>query len=331
MEEQLLLLSEYEKRSDMSALIVSDSISSLSIVDEKVNDAKDDTDDKNKSNLYLEIAIIGPVFSILLKLMHGYDIPAFLSCCKFLMNSNVWGIIMHQLGIPRNLMELLPIENRMNDRVSTLFIVNQLGYACCCCLKPLDGREGSLFACTSLCRNCSLQKFTGSDFVEGTIRFYLSGLDSITIKGYAFLTYPYFVCIDEDVKTKIDVLFGSAFEVAIAILQEKIFFSSWAPKSIKRPRDDKAKTLRAMIDAAEDKKRMKNLLNFSFSRKDAVPEEKELPWLKFLPLSLMSIYQNEIKKKESGESLSIPLGALPLRDLVKTMFEKDSSFIKKLN
>lgn len=169
------------------------------------------------------------------------------------------------------------------------------------------------------------------DFIEGTIRFYLSGLDSITIKGLAFLTYPYFVCIDEDVKKKVDDMFGSAFEVSLGIWQEKKFFSQWAPKSIKRPRDDKAKTLRMLLDLAEDKKLKKNLLGFSFSKKDVIVEEKELPWVQFLPPSLMGIYQNEIKKRESGDhSNSLPLGALPLRDLVKTMFEKDSALIKKL-
>jgi len=86
-----------------------------------------------------------------------------------------------------------------------------------------------------------------------------------------------------------------------------------------------------MVDAAEDKKSKKNLLSFSFSKKDLVVEEKELPWINCIPNTLMTIYENEIKKRESGESLSIPLGALPLRDLVKTMFEKDSALIKKLN
>jgi hypothetical protein len=86
-----------------------------------------------------------------------------------------------------------------------------------------------------------------------------------------------------------------------------------------------------MVDAAEEKKNKKNLSSFSFSKKDLVVGEKELPWINCIPNTLMTIYQNEIIKRESGESLSIPLGALPLRDLVKTMFEKDSALIKKLN
>ena len=86
-----------------------------------------------------------------------------------------------------------------------------------------------------------------------------------------------------------------------------------------------------MVDAAEDKKSKKNLLSFSFSKKDLVVEEKELPWINCIPNTLMTIYENEIKKRESGDhSNSLPLGALPLRDLVKTMFEKDSALIKKL-
>jgi len=228
-----LLLSDNIERSDnYEEIMLTDKIGTLSV------DNNEKVDDDN-NNYLLEILTLGPVFMVLVKLIQGYDIFTFLSTCKFLVNCNAWDIIIHQLEIPNHLLDLLPPEMRSTKRLATLFVVNQLGFACSCCLKPLDGREGSLFACTTLCKTCSLKKFIGSDFVEGTIKFYLSGLDSVTIKGLAFLQYPYFVCTDEDVKTKIEQLFGSAFEVSIAIYQEKEFFRIFAPKGIKRPRDDK--------------------------------------------------------------------------------------------
>jgi hypothetical protein len=142
------------------------------------------------------------------------------------------------------------------------------------------------------------------------------------------LFYPYFY-VDDDVKERIDNLCGSAFQVAIAIYEEKMFFRNFAPKEIKRARDDKSKTIRKMIDIAEDRRKSKVLLSFSFSLRKEDKEEDEIPWLKHLPKSLLGIYNSEVSKK-SGE-YSLPLGALPLRDLVKTMFEKDSALIKKFN
>ena len=186
-----------------------------------------------------------------------------------------------------------------------------------------------LFASTSLCNCCSRARFEGADTVEGTIRFYLSGLDSITIKGYAFLKYPFFMNLDnEDIKSRIDTLCNSAFESALSIWEEKIFFQRFA-KDLKRARDDKSKTIRTMIDQAEDRRKSKLLLNFSFtSRKSEKEDESHLPWVPHLPKSLIPIYEAELLRKQSGETNHTVLGALPLRDLVKTMFEKDSALIK---
>jgi len=185
-----------------------------------------------------------------------------------------------------------------------------------------------LFASTSLCNCCSRARFEGENTVEGTIRFYLAGLDSITIKGYAFLKYPFFMNLDnDDIKFRIDSLCNSAFESALSIWEEKIFFQKFA-KDIKRARDDKSKTLRTMIDEAEARKKSKLLLNFSFTRKSDKEEEVNLPWVPHLPKSLIPVYEAELLRKQSGETNHTVLGALPLRDLVKTMFEKDSALIK---
>lgn len=141
-----LLLSDYETRSDniYGELVLSDNLRDLSIVDEKIAE-KDDDDNYN----YLDILVLGPILTGLLKLIQGYDIITFLSSCKALLNSNGWGLLLIQLEITTRLIELIPPEKRINNRISSLFIINQLGYSCSCCLKPLDGSEGSLFACNN--------------------------------------------------------------------------------------------------------------------------------------------------------------------------------------
>lgn len=85
-----------------------------------------------------------------------------------------------------------------------------------------------------------------------------------------------------------------------------------------------------MIDAADEKRNSKAILHFSFTtrKKEIVDIDQEAPWLKELPASLLQIYETELSMKKAGESSAVPLGALPLRDLVKTMFEKDVNKIK---
>lgn len=65
-----------------------------------------------------------------------------------------------------------------------LHAIRQLGFNCTHCSIPLDGPHG-LFACTNLCNPCALRKFRSNNegYVEGTIRFYLSGNESIISKG----------------------------------------------------------------------------------------------------------------------------------------------------
>ena len=133
---------------------------------------------------------------------------------------------------------------------------------------------------------------------------------------------------NDDIKSRIDTLCNSAFESALSIWEEKIFFQKWA-KGLKRARDDKSKTIRTMIDQAEDRRKSKVLLNFSFTSRKNEKEDEILPWVQYLPKSLLPIYEAELLRKNSGElNEAPPLGALPLRDLVKTMFEKDSALIK---
>jgi hypothetical protein len=107
-----------------------------------------------------------------------------------------------------------------------LHAIRQLGFVCTRCSIPLDGING-LFACTNLCSTCSLRKFrwNNAPYVEGTIKFYLIGNQSITSTGKAFLTPPYWVQdSSDDVRTREEIVrkHGSVFELAQRIYEEKV-------------------------------------------------------------------------------------------------------------
>ncbi|CAK9250850.1 unnamed protein product [Sphagnum jensenii] len=164
-------------------------------------------------------------------------------------------------------------------------------------ITPTIHDEGTgLFACTSRCNACTFNQFRatrrcllllnplsnsnyppfpllfyGSPYVEGIIRFYLAGDDSIVSHGRAFLEHPYWLSVNDD---SADTLrrYGSAFELAQRIYEEKVlfdgfmksysnyifstcicqfhqvFFHAHVPAGLTRnPRDDKAYTLRRMV------------------------------------------------------------------------------------
>ena len=279
------------------------SIGTLSVDEEYKFDEEFNNKDENMRKL--EILVLGPIFTSFLNYITANDIIQFLSICTFLLNnSTCWDIVVKKLDLKAADIQLVPSAKKCTPRKLTLFTINQLGFSCQQCLNILDGTNG-LFAVSSLCKNCSTSKFKGTECVEGTIRFYLSGMDSITIKGHAFLTYPFFVNVDDDVKTRIDNLCGSAFQVALSIYEEKMFFRKFAPKDIKRARDDKNKTIRQMIDIHEDRRTSKVLLSFSFSRKEEKVDE-EPSWIKELPNSLLGIYNSELSKKQSGGNSHTP-------------------------
>ena len=107
-----------------------------------------------------------------------------------------------------------------------LHVVRKLGFICVRCSTPLDGTKG-LFACTNLCRSCALRKFRrlNAPYVDGTIKFYLCGNESITSRGRAFLTTPYWVSIEiDDIRNKEEIIkrHGTVFELAQRIYEEKV-------------------------------------------------------------------------------------------------------------
>ena len=107
-----------------------------------------------------------------------------------------------------------------------LHSVRKLGFVCVRCSSPLDGSKG-IFACTNLCRNCALRKFRrlNSVYVDGTIKFYLCGNESITSRGRAFLIAPYWVSMEsDDVHNKEEIIkrHGTVYELAQRIYEEKV-------------------------------------------------------------------------------------------------------------
>ncbi len=81
-------------------------------------------------------------------------------------------------------------------------------------------------------------------FVDSVIRFYLCGIDNLTVKGRAFLVHPYWLSNSDDSYREIVARHGTAFILAELIYAEKIFFLKYGPPHIHRPRDDKAATIR---------------------------------------------------------------------------------------
>ena len=248
------------------------------------------------------------------------------------------------------------IQTNNEYRELVIYSVKKLGYNCVNCYVPLDGKlEHGLFAAASLCTSCAIEKFKmeNSPYVDGIIRFYLSGEDSITLKGKAFLEHPFWLSVD-DVYERVKTSFGSAYELAQSIYAEKTFFKTFAP-TISRPRDDKQLTLSLMIEADIESRRniksnrthqMHPLASF-FSRfnfnsshtpqhsvdtSSAVDEDLKPHFFDHLPVSLKAIYFEQVKRKQSGLTKPSLLGTLPLRELVKSMHERESSgnHIKKL-
>jgi hypothetical protein len=168
----------------------------------------------------------------LLSFLNPQDAFEFLSTHKSLQKAETpWTILEEWLELKEFRefgLSILPKSTHLSiKRDLATYAVKKLGYNCTNCYCPLKGQKNvGLFACTSLCTGCSEKRFKfeeGSDYVEGTIRFYLTGDDSITTKGLAFLSYPFWISID-DISEKVKAKHGSALHLAQSIYEEKIFF-----------------------------------------------------------------------------------------------------------
>lgn len=62
----------------------------------------------------------------------------------------------------------------------------------------------------------------GAGYVDGLVRFYLCGNDSITTRGQAFLVHPYWIGLDNAYEGVLQQ-YGGAFRLAQAIYDEKVF------------------------------------------------------------------------------------------------------------
>lgn len=169
-----------------------------------------------------------------------------LVCCKRAFDTDIPWKILHQRMKISHYQTFLDRFSCVRDIV--LHVGFRLGFVCLHCCYPLDGPSG-FFACTNLCNTCAKHKFKsgGHPYVEGIVRFYLSGTDYITSRGHAFVLPPYWINIDNSYREAI-IRNGHAVRMAQAIYEEKQFFKHYAPKEIDRPRDNKSRTLRIMIN-----------------------------------------------------------------------------------
>lgn len=172
------------------------------------------------------------------------DAIEFLCCHRALLSSESSWLIMVDLCRVRSF-----LSKSHTARSLVTHTLRKLQYNCTECWSPLAGKLG-LFACSSMCSVCSTLKFKTdrSMYVDGTIRFYLTGEDFITTRGYAFLRHPYWISTDDPTE-EIVTMHGSAFHLAEKIYNEKMFFRTHAPvHAVPRPRDDKAYAIRKMIE-----------------------------------------------------------------------------------
>jgi hypothetical protein len=74
-----------------------------------------------------------------------------------------------------------------------------------------------------MCRQCATTKFKArrDGYVDGLIKFYLCGEESITTRGQAYKEYPYWISTDEAWRIIVDK-YGSAWMVAQVIYEEKV-------------------------------------------------------------------------------------------------------------
>ena len=111
-------------------------------------------------------------------------------------------------------------------RTLVIHAVRHLGLICERCPRILEGQNG-LFAFTHLCNMCATSQLKASEspYVDAVIRFYLSGDDFITSRGYAFLSSPFWVCEASSLQETNDTIVnkhGSVFELAQRIFEEKV-------------------------------------------------------------------------------------------------------------
>jgi hypothetical protein len=70
----------------------------------------------------------------------------------------------------------------------------------------------------------SLLFFCSTSYVDGSIKFYLSGEKSIVTKGRAFLIPPYFISDDDKYHEKFFTEYGGdPYQLAEEIYAEKVF------------------------------------------------------------------------------------------------------------
>ena len=193
----------------------------------------------------LRVLLTNEILCHLLPCMMPQDAVDFLGCHpQASFRSCGWQIMRRMLKMDAQLPGLESVISYKDNRDLMLHVIRKYGLCCSDCFCLLDGPNG-FFCCTSLCKSCSLNRFTGCTYVDSVVRFYLCGSDNITVKGKAFLIHPFWYG-EEDESGSIIKRHGTALRLAELIYKEKIFFASHASQ-LDRPRDDKAASIRCML------------------------------------------------------------------------------------
>lgn len=102
----------------------------------------------------------------------------------------------------------------------------------------------------------------------------------------------------------------------------------YAPRNILRPYDDKPFTLRRMIELFESED-AELPVNMDTEDSSSLLETKD--WIKYIPQSLMQVYEEQHTKHLNGGDRPNPINAQPLKDLAIVMHSRNAgSAIKYL-
>ena len=220
---------------------------------------------KGRRSLPLRVLLTNEILCILIPCMMPQDAVEFLACHpEASFKSTGWAIMKHllKLDVIKNNGEMMGdgLVEYANDRDLMLHVIRKYGLCCSDCFTLLNGPNG-FFCCTSLCKQCSTNRFAGCTYVDSIVRFYLCGSDNITVKGKAFLVHPFWYG-ENDESAAILQRHGNALRLAELIYKEKMFFAAHAPE-LDRPRDDKSSSLHYMLhrEVVEMRKESTKLTN----------------------------------------------------------------------
>jgi hypothetical protein len=176
------------------------------------------------SSFILNTLLIDSVLEKLLSYLKPPNAVNFLCCCRNTLHHDTgWKILLYFMNLWDFYQEKL-IHQYPHPKQVVTYSIYKLGFNCARCYKLLHGPDG-FFAFSNMCRKCSILRLREekSGYIESNIRFFLCGNMTISTKGYAFLTYPYWISVDDSF-TEITSSIEESFQIAQNIVEEKVSY-----------------------------------------------------------------------------------------------------------